>query len=224
MPMADGILTVLTPAVSRDLTTLDIARDELGLTDAATDGRIARWIRSASAEIANYLGRELAYEQVTESLYRLSQNGTLLLRRYPVTSIESVMIGDTVIASSDYTLDAARGRLMLYGGAANAWERWDLDIIARNPVSWIPMLRYQPVVVQYWGGYVLPDSVPEPVQDACLLVLRQKLGYAARDPSIQSQSIAGVVSTVYNLSGADAGQAIPAAAQALLDPYREWGG
>jgi hypothetical protein len=217
----NSIVTVLTPAASRWCTTLDIARDELGITDTSYDGRLTRWIESASSAIMDYVGRELAREEVSEKISSVGRNGVCLLNRYPVTSIDSVTIGDNNALTTDqYTLDANSGRLMLWG---SAWP----DIFDRHAIDvWTPSSAdytrwFVGVTVHYTGGYLLPDNVPPQVQDACLLILQRRKAWSSRDPSILSQSVAGVLSTTYAVNAPGADNTIPADAQALLDAFRE---
>ena len=64
--MTVSVLTVLTPATSRALTTLGTAKDELGISGTDDDARLSRWIDEASERIETYLGRVLASETVRE--------------------------------------------------------------------------------------------------------------------------------------------------------------
>ncbi len=125
--MRDSIFTVITPAATHDLTTLETVKDELGILNTAQDTRLYRWIAEASGFIKSYCNRTFAEEQVSE-LWRSAGGmgrfhhhhhgdgqttvGFLQLRRFPVTTIDSVSEDDgTALTSDDYEIDAERGWL-----------------------------------------------------------------------------------------------------------------
>jgi hypothetical protein len=216
--MSSSIVSVITPATNRDCTTVQVAKDELGLTDSTWDGRLRRWIRDASAAIVAYIGRELAREEVSEAIYHASRGGGFLLSRFPVVSVASVSIGTSTYDTSDYTLDADSGRLMLAAlqpdcGVDRYLPRW----FEREP----PRL-YTPLTVQYTGGYLLPDNVPPAIEEAALIILAQRKSSYGRDPAVTSESIGGVISRSYAITTPSDIAPIPAEAAMKLDPYREW--
>ena len=96
--MKSTIIEVVTPAASHDLTTLEIAKEELGIDTDENDARLARWIRETSVYIARHCNRTLVMETVTETWHGADywylpdvsvEIRPLTLRRYPVTEIVS---------------------------------------------------------------------------------------------------------------------------------------
>ena len=73
--MTQSLLTVLTPASSRALTTLANVKDEIDVTSDDSDARLERWIVEESERIETYLGRVLAQEVVQET-FRLHDRAT----------------------------------------------------------------------------------------------------------------------------------------------------
>ena len=122
-------LTVIDPPVSLDLTTLDVLREELGLSDHKSDSRLARWIHDASAQVVDYLGRDLAQQTVSEVFYmprhgeRVSHK--LVLKNWPVVSVTSIAI-DGIAWDPDF-----------YGGPeVQAFEReWEQAFRTKHAVT-----------------------------------------------------------------------------------------
>src|SRR4051812_48224477 len=101
-------LTVVTPALSFALTRVDTVKAELGLTGSSEDDQIDDYIWQASSAITGYLGRVIAEETVTETFRFTAQEACrwdaiqLVLARYPVTDIDSVVAGGTALDEADY--------------------------------------------------------------------------------------------------------------------------
>ena len=104
--MTSSLLTVLTPASSRALTTLATVKDEIGITDDAADARLQRWIDEASERIETYLGRVLTAETVRETFRLTGAPGCLGLARRPVTAIVSIDVDSVTLASDQYEVGA----------------------------------------------------------------------------------------------------------------------
>jgi hypothetical protein len=82
--MTQSLLTLLTPASNRELTTLAVVKDEIDTTGGDSDARLLRWIAEESERIETYLGRVLAQEVVIGPLVlsrRRITTGLLLRRR-----------------------------------------------------------------------------------------------------------------------------------------------
>src|ERR1700730_3147194 len=117
----DRILTVVTPASSKDLTTLARVKLELGITTAANDALFAKDVTAASRAAANYCNGELVLEEVSEQFraYPIVDSASvtnlpefLWLRRLPVVHVDALTLdGDTLALGTDFELDYRRGRL-----------------------------------------------------------------------------------------------------------------
>jgi len=86
------MLKVLVPATSKQLTTLEMAYDFLGISsDAGADAQLNFLIGVASDIIAGYCGREFALQKYEEKLPGYGTN-KLLLSVTPIKNIESVTV------------------------------------------------------------------------------------------------------------------------------------
>lgn len=202
------MLEIITPAESRDLTTLEVVKAECGITDTASDTRIERLITQASVAIGSWCCRAFAGEEVRETLQdQPSRCPHRVLSRHPIISITSITIDGTTIDPSGYQVNTALG--LIYrriNSKAALWERGE-------------------TVVTYTAGYVLPPDderdLPEDVEAACIMMVRTALATSSPDDTrIRSKTVEGVGGRTYFETSADA---VPPAAQALLEPYRERG-
>lgn len=207
--MAASILTVVTPAVTHDLTTLETVKDELNVTDTASDARYTRWIAEASGFIRFYCNRTFAAEGlseqfrfVVESWIRDPARACLTLRRRPVSVIASITEDGTALAATDYEADLDRGSI------------WRLSSDVRVPWS------AAKVVVAYTAGYALLDGLPYGLETACLEIVKHRLFARERDPMVRQQSIPGELEQQWWVPGANE-DGVPPTIRAMLDPHRD---
>src|SRR5688572_16551204 len=104
--MARSIVTVLTPAESYNLVTLDDAKLYLGITTDTDDEFLEMAIARASAMVSSYCGRVFPAEEVSE-LFPTQIEGDLYLSRYPLGSLTSASGGGAY--DIDYHLGALIG-------------------------------------------------------------------------------------------------------------------
>lgn len=200
------ILQVVTPAASYDLTTLEIVKDELQITDASMDVTLTRWISDESERIRAYTERHWAQETVTEQ-FRLDPktvSNALLLARWPIIAITSIVEDDLypLTLGADYEIDPKSGMVR---------RLWAGGTLAEIPWSW----RRQKVIVQYTGGYVLPDAAPLRLQQACLALIKARLANRQRDGSLRSLLIPGVVEKTYFAATVGGSEIPPEVAESL---------
>jgi hypothetical protein len=186
--LMDSLLTVVTPAVTYDLTTLEIAYEELGITDATNDARMSRWISATSDYIARYCNRVFAQETVAEKWRQADRwivretyaAEPFRLSRYPVVEVASIALHDgTLLTPEQYELDAVKGILW----RANEGTRCD----------W-----YEPTVtITYTGGYNVPDQTPYALEQACLMLLKVRNDNIARDRMLRAIVVPGVLEEQY---------------------------
>lgn len=212
--MSESILTVVTPALTHDLTVLTTVKDELGITDNASDARLARWIRECSGLIAIYCNRTLAQETVTEvfrpptwgrRFRRNELSPSLILDRTPVSEISAVSIdgGAALTEGTDYELDQDAGLLS--------------RLCNSNRSEWFACSS---ISVTYTGGYVLMGTLPYPIEQACLTLIKHRASARGRDPMLRSQNVVGVLEETFWVGAVGDNGAIPPEAAAMLDPYR----
>lgn len=208
--MAGANLRVLTPADTQDLTTLDTLKDELGITDSSQDTRLQRWISDSSAQIADYCNRVFGWELVEETFQtaRLERHSEeLRLSRWPVTEVDSVMVDGMALTTDDWEVDDRTGAL--YRLADGHRIRW----------------HGRTIVVTYGGGYHLLGDFPRSLEQATLVIMRQRRAAVIRDPSVRSENVPGVYEVSYfnPVSGSSTSDdgAMPPEAASLLDRHRD---
>jgi hypothetical protein len=211
----EPILTVNTPADSYDLVTLDVMKDELGLTVTTYDARLSRWITSASNRAMNYTNRVFAVETVTEvwrmPLWRhpspwLPASGELIISRWPIQTFHSVVedANPSLTLNTDFEADVRSGQL------------WRLDQLA-NRIHW----NTQTVTVSYDGGYAADDPRLDDATQAVILLVKLRFAeQGARDPNLIRENIPGVVERQWWVPAAKE-SSLPPDVQGLLDTYRE---
>jgi hypothetical protein len=200
--MTSSLLTVLTPASSRALTTLAAVKDEIGITDDTADPRLQRWIDEASERIETYLDRVLASETVRETFRLTGSPGCLRLARRPVTAIDSIDVDGVTLASDQYEVDAAAG--LLY------------PISGDRRVLWCAST----VIVTHTAGYASVAALPRPIETACLGLVRHRWAARDRDPMLRSLAIPGVATEQYWVGAPGDDGDMPPEVAALLDPFR----
>ena len=213
MPSPDQISTVITPAASNWLVSLDDALDELGLTsDGGTqDTQVGRMIGRVSAAISTYCDRVFVRQSYRDQFrYACFSSGVpLILSQAPIAVDEDgdlVLIASedgTAVAAAEWEVNRTAGMLYRLDSAAGA-------------AAWSGSL----IVVDYDAGF---DLIPEDVQAAALEWMGVRWATRGRDPALRSLSIPDVVAETYfdpaaASSGAAAG--MPSTIRNTLDQYR----
>jgi hypothetical protein len=218
--MIHPITTVITPAKSRDLTTLATAKDELQISGASYDKRLKRWITEESAAIERYCGRRLVSETL-QQVFRFHHQGMghhstdLRLTLWPVTEVISVTWGETVLTPDQWLLDGEAGLLRRWDDASGCWMPWFDYLSWYDPYS-------ADVTVQYIGGYTLGVDLPPDIEAAALMQLQHRKTAGSRDSTIRSESVPNVLTVTYATpTGSEGNGAIVPAAACRLEPHRE---
>lgn len=217
------MLTIITPAASKDLTTRARIKSILKITRPDEDSNIDWFIKSASAAVAQFCNRTFAQEVVSEQIRMPMMDllsfprhparhhpYKLVLSRFPISTIASVIEDGTTLDPTvpDYECELSRGILT--------------RIREDGESSWYA----QKVVVQYTAGYVLPDcsdgtpTLPPDIEEATIRIVTMMRSNAAMDPRIKGETVVGVLETDYwvgSITGA--GTAFPPEAAALLSQY-----
>src|SRR6185312_6560578 len=208
-PMIQSLLTVLSPASSRSLTTLAAVRDEIDVGADDTDGRLTRWITEESARIEARLGRVLVSEDVRQ-IFRLDHRDRwdanppdhLRLTRRPVTAIANVVVDGGALETDRFEADAEAGLLFRLRGSRR--ESWCGRVFE----------------VTYTGGYPSISTMPRPIEAACLGLIRHRWAARGRDPMLRSLAIPGVATEQYWVGSIGEEGDMPPEITALLEPYR----
>jgi hypothetical protein len=201
---------IITPAVSKELTTLENVRWEMNdqLLDAT---QVNRYIRQASAAIVNYCDRPFGRETVFDSFRPTGVlRDQLFLTRRDVQSITSVSEDGLVLDPADYEVNSPAGIVYrLSDGARAVWGGWS---IRSNSI----------VEITYVAGWLLPrddnSDLPADVERACLSLVISMIASRGRDPLLRSESEDGVGSSSW-LDPRPGTEAMPPQVAALLEPY-----
>lgn len=198
------MLTVTTPASTADLTTLAVVKAELGLTSNEHDTQLATYITQASDRVESFCNRTFAQESISETFRLDHRENELVLTRFPVTAITSVVENGASLATSDYELDADSGVL----------RRLQSDTKTRWPCG--------KIVVEYVCGYLLPGDVgrdlPRDIERAAILLVKQFASNSDRDLMTKRETTEGVRTTEY-FYGGETG--LPPEVEGLLIPHRK---
>jgi hypothetical protein len=149
-----------------DLTTVDDVNLVLGITgNTADDAIMAKRITFISKLIADVCNRDFAALEITENFrVRIGQPvEALYLRHFPVQQLFSITVCGTPADPGLFELDYDSGLLWM-----KCW-RWRGEII-----------------VDYLGGYNLPDDAPPLLTQACIETIRFSRFAGNKDPTIRS--------------------------------------
>jgi hypothetical protein len=194
------MITVTTPATVFNLVDLSVVRAALDVPDNSDDAALTGFISRASDVIARHCNRVFALETVTEQ-FRLDElRAEIILSRYPVVEITSVVSDNgTTLAVSDYEVDKAKGIISrLYNDRACYWPACKSTIV-------------------YSAGYELPAGAPEALQQACIQLVKSYAMGADRDPMVTSESTDALSSASFHR---DTGH-LPPDVHALLRQFRK---
>ncbi|MGH6645109.1 MAG: phage head-tail connector protein [Bradyrhizobium sp.] len=194
------MLTIITSAASTDLTVLATVKAELGITNRADDEKLTGYIRQASDVVAKYCNRVFALETVTETFRLAHRRDELILSRFPVASVASVVENEATLAAADYEVECDTGALLrLWFDAPTCWPRGK-------------------IVITYATGFDLPAGLPQGVERAAILLVKQYATSGDRDSMVRIETIDGAGSTEYfNAAGFD----LPPEVEGLLTPHRK---
>lgn len=198
------MLTIVTPAETTDLTTLAAVKSELGLTTADHDAQLADYISQVSTSVNSYCNRVFARETVAETFRPDCRLNHLVLSRFPVSAISSIVENGVELVVSDYELDADLGiARRLVSDSKSTWPSGK-------------------IIVTYAGGYLLPGDVgrdlPEDIERAAIMLAAQAFSSAGIDATVKRETVEGIGSTErFPLSASG----MSPEAEALLSRYRQ---
>jgi hypothetical protein len=155
--MADVTQKILIPAESHSLISLEEFKLATGAPAgaASTDPQMQWLIDTQSHVVARLCNRIFAKETLVESWRDLGDR-RIYLTHWPVKQDDIISVMTDSNVRLDWELDEREGKLSIF--------------TARN----------EPIVVEYTGGYLLPDEAPMPLKQAvALLVSTSKSEQAA---------------------------------------------
>jgi len=194
------MLDVLTPAVTNDLASVTTIKAELQIGDASQDAYLATLIREASGLVSVYCGRVLVAETVRETFRLDRSRPSLILSRFPVVTVTSVVADGVTLTTDDYEVDRDAGTL------------WRLSDDART--AWTA----RKVVVTYTAGL---SPIPADIERATVDLVKLAYFSRSRDPALRSEKILDVIDTAYQVTATSPTVGgLPADIAARLDRYR----
>jgi uncharacterized phiE125 gp8 family phage protein len=175
-----------------DLTSIDKAKEWLGVSGAKDDALLTRLVTAVSTAVEEYVDRTLASTSYTET--RDGPGGSRLsMPNFPITAVASVLIDGASIPVASSAI-------------ANGYLYTSTSIALRGYVF---ALGVQNVMVQYTAGFA---AIPKDVEQACLDWLghiyrsRDRIGHNSK--SINGETVSFFVGP------------IPKAVEMMLKPYR----
>jgi hypothetical protein len=146
--MADVTVKIVTPATSFALMSLDELKVALGLPTGvgATDPQL-QWLIDTNSSVISTLCNRVFAKEVVKETWRCLGSRRVYLTHWPVKEgdIDSVTTNGT--DRIDYELEEGSGKLSLFTD------------------------RQEPIIVNYTGGYLCPDEVPDALKQACALLV-----------------------------------------------------
>ncbi|MCK1577805.1 phage head-tail connector protein [Bradyrhizobium sp. 174] len=221
------MFTVITPATSKGITTLENLKADLNITGNAEDPYLTRAIKQLTSRICSYMNvpyaqdgtRTIGFETLEEKFGRSpwmrSQGCETILARKPVSEIVSVMVGSTAIPDTSYELDGPAGMLR---------RVWDGTVTS---LSFLPTDR---TVIRFKAGWSLPGDdpvvgppLPEDIEACAISLIKATRAARTRDPLVKAQWVTDIerldfwVGAVSGSSSDTSG--LPPELTGLLDPY-----
>lgn len=193
-------ITIQTPAVKIELTTLQIVKAELGETESLNNGLIIGFIQQASSLIESHTNRTFRRETITEKIGSYGSQ-ILILERTPIVSISEIKFNGTTIGSTTYVIeDAEAGFLYREIGWTNT-RIWTSHITA------IPTRHTRhDWEIDYTAGYILPGStegastLPKDIERACIDLSKSWFLGKDENPNVKSERTGDASETRYDVS------------------------
>jgi hypothetical protein len=214
---------VLAGPSTSDLTTLASIKRELAIADDDTsqDDRLADLISTASDIVSGYCNRDtFGLETIEQTEYiREPGHGIALVGDLNPT-VTSVVLNDTDLDETDYTLD---GSILRRAYPAEGGWGWGDGSTINWPTGWNHWHGWPggKVVITYTSGFVLLDELPRAIERACQDVVFSlwRTTSSTRDQTIRSETVDGIGSTTYSTGTVSA---LPIAPDrlAVLDRYK----
>lgn len=212
--ITDSILEVVTASATYDLTTLDRVKTELGISTNDHDDRLIDLIHDESADFADLCNRVFASEVVTETYRNVRGRNNLApleLRRYPVTTVASVVEDDVTLDPTDYEVD------------------WKTGLLYRLSSDFRSVWCASKIIITYTGGYILLTTLPRKIETAVLTMIMGRWfsgGSSARDPAVRTEDVYGVARIDYWRPGTSSSSgfissSLPPDVQEAVDLYRD---
>lgn len=174
------MLTILTPATTNHLTSVDRVKTELSITGTAEDAKLLSLISEASGLVTAYCGRNTFGAQTVRQTERLSCSRDCIIMALDIDpDIDSVTVDGTALTAAEYELD---GSLLYRLDASDTRICWDAGT---------------KVVIEYDAGWALLTTLPEAIERAAIDLVVGMYRGAGRDTAVRQEVVEGIGSTSY---------------------------
>lgn len=224
------MLRVCTSSTDTSLLSLPSYKAAIGTTATSDDGIMQSALDRATALIEGYVGYPLRRQVYEETVAGYGGN-ELLVSRTPVRSIESILYGEELVASTSYFVDGG-GLIWRNDG----WP-WTAAVQYDMTAHVAPHSELRSYTVVYEAGYCTAGStesswlttgeaVPGEIESAILYTATFLYQNAGRDFSVASKKI-GDLSITYQVGqsfgqGGSASMGIPDVAKGLVSHLRRF--
>ncbi len=168
-------ITVVVPAADHLLTTIEVVKAELSLSDSSEDLLIESYIEQASDLIKSVTGRTFAREQIKETIGAVGLP-EILLSLTPIITVDEIKHDGTVVPAADYSiLDDKVGILFKLSGWTSTEIAWN-TFAKEHPSPYLkPDWEFT-----YTAGYILPNwstvlaprTLPHDLERACIEIVK----------------------------------------------------
>ncbi len=114
------------PLAPNALTNLEAVKTYLKITETVDDTLLEELINGSSYAIESYCERKFKQQTYTDEEYDGSGLKYLLLKQYPVQSVQSVTEDDTPITADEYKVKKSDGTLIRVN---SIWPKGDINIL-----------------------------------------------------------------------------------------------
>jgi hypothetical protein len=189
-------------------------------TDTSQDAELTKYIEIALATIEDYLGRALSRQAHAEEIFD-SPMETIIVRNWPIVSVESIEVDNVVQDISNFSWTAKRSIIF--------WTAESRQKFYRNAVA---RFRFATAIkINYTAGYT-DDDIPQWLTTAVCFTAAAYANLEGRGVTgagaVKKFSIPGVYSEEYetgtSITGASEANGvgfIPPTAQTILNMYRD---
>lgn len=200
------MFSVITPAVNRQLLTIEELRWAVGAQGNASDAFLSSIEPRAALTICSYcrVARAgiaiptLRDEKVQDVVRDADGKSKILLSRMFVSAIQSVTEGTTALLPEEYEIDQSSGILLrLSDGYPSVWPS-------------------NPVTVIYNAGFT---TVPDDIKAAASRIVADHFNASGRDPGLKREYVIGVGEYEY-FGTAKPNAPLPSDVASMLAPYR----
>jgi hypothetical protein len=186
--------------VTYALVTVQNAKDFLGVSDNADDGRLEMYINMATDFIENYCQRRFKTGNYVDEVYSGDGSDSLVLKNYPITALTSIQKNTAYNNSSNWETVSTED--YFYDSLSGVVENIGRFTIGRNNFK-----------ITYAGGYT---TIPYDLQYACMVIV-EAMYRKKKSGGVISESLGDHSVTYAQYSSVVAGDP---EAQAILDKYR----